>query len=588
MRLEIDGNVVDEAGAAELDGEGKKDGAFEFFEGLDGFAIDHLDIVDLGAGAGLDEGAHSGEDIFFGVGAFEEELFAELEGLVEDGSVAALFGVEVDVAGADGEAVGLAGDGADDDVDVHVEVGDHAFDDEGLLGIFLAEDGEVRADDVEELADDGGDTAKEDGAGDAAEGRHHVVEVKPGLVAGGIHHGVVGGEDDVATDVFKHVEVALHVAGVGGEVFVRGELGGVDVDAGHEGVGPLPGDAHEAEVAFVEVAHGGDEADGAAFKAELLRAGAHRGDGVADFHDGSVTVVAGGEAAVADVLDVGGEGVFHGAGEVGVVFEETGGEVFSHAKHVVNDEDLPVAIRPGADADGRDGEGRADVFGESGGNLLKDDGEAPRGFEGLSISEDLLGGGAVGALEFETAIPVDGLRGHADVAHNGNAHGGEAFDEGDEFGAAFEFDGVGPAFLEHAAGVTDGVFLRSLIAEEGHVGDEEGAASAAVDGLDVVKDLVGRDGQCGLMPGKDHGGGVAHKDRVDPGRIKQARGGEVVGGKHADLAALLLHGEQGRGGDFLWSAHDKLSTWAGEVAQAKGRGLSLRSRCPSRAFDAPS
>ena len=76
---------------------------------------------------------------------------------------------EIGVARGDGEAVGFADGGAGDDFNGEIEVGDHASDDNGLLGVFLAEAGEVGLDDVEELGDDGADAPEVSRPGGAAE-----------------------------------------------------------------------------------------------------------------------------------------------------------------------------------------------------------------------------------------------------------------------------------------------------------------------------------------------------------------------------------------------------------------------------------
>jgi hypothetical protein len=81
----------------------------------------------------------------------------------------ALGGAEVDVAGAEGEAVGVANDGADDDFDREQQIGGHAAENGDLGGVFLAEEGAVGLGGDEELGDDGGNSAEVAGAGCAVE-----------------------------------------------------------------------------------------------------------------------------------------------------------------------------------------------------------------------------------------------------------------------------------------------------------------------------------------------------------------------------------------------------------------------------------
>src|SRR2546422_9321235 len=61
----------------------------------------------------------------------------------------------MDVAGAEGEPIGLADDRAPDDLRPDGKVASHLADDEQLLGILLAEVGALGSDEVEENGDNG-------------------------------------------------------------------------------------------------------------------------------------------------------------------------------------------------------------------------------------------------------------------------------------------------------------------------------------------------------------------------------------------------------------------------------------------------
>src|SRR5258706_14803176 len=63
------------------------------------------------------------------------------------------------------------------------------------------------------------------------------------------------------------------------EILVGAELQRVDEDADDDSVSELPRAVHEAQMAFVEIAHGGNEADGVAARALGARPGAHLGKG---------------------------------------------------------------------------------------------------------------------------------------------------------------------------------------------------------------------------------------------------------------------------------------------------------------------
>ena len=176
----------------------------------------------------------------------------------------AVLGGEVGVAGGEGEAVGVADDGGADNLDGEVEVTDHAADDGNLLEVFLAEDGDVGLDDVEEFGNDGADAAEVGGALGAFEGLGEEGFLDPSGVILRVEVGGVGEEDGVGAFGLAEGEVVLLAAGVGVVILVGGELGGVDEDGDDDAVAALLGQADEGEVALVEAAHGGDEADDAA------------------------------------------------------------------------------------------------------------------------------------------------------------------------------------------------------------------------------------------------------------------------------------------------------------------------------------
>ena len=76
----------------------------------------------------------------------------------------------------------------------------------------------------------------------------------------------------------QHGRVGLFRAGVDRQVLVGAELGGVD-EQGHAGAGGEgPGPAHKGQVALVQGAHGGNQADALAGAAPPADASAQVGD----------------------------------------------------------------------------------------------------------------------------------------------------------------------------------------------------------------------------------------------------------------------------------------------------------------------
>ena len=101
--------------------------------------------------------------------ALGDERLDLADGAAESEGLGALGGAEVGVARTEGEAVGVADDGADDDLRRKAEIGDDAAQNGDLGRVFLAEEGAVGLGGDEQLGDDGGDAAKVAGAGCAVE-----------------------------------------------------------------------------------------------------------------------------------------------------------------------------------------------------------------------------------------------------------------------------------------------------------------------------------------------------------------------------------------------------------------------------------
>src|SRR5687767_14101030 len=71
---------------------------------------------------------------------------------------------------------------------------------------------------------------------------------------------------------------------------------------------------------------------------------------------GAVDLVLAGEGAASDLAGIGRDGAFDPGGEIVVALHETR-SALEHSEHVLGDQDLAVAARRGADADGRAGDG---------------------------------------------------------------------------------------------------------------------------------------------------------------------------------------------------------------------------------------
>ena len=195
-----------------------------------------------------------------------------------------LLGRQVGVPGRHREAVLFADERRADDPHGNVQVAHHAADHGELLRVLAAEHRHVRARDVEEFEHDREDAREMDRperpAHDLGELR---LDERDGRV-GAVHLLGRRREDGVDPLGAQQREVALFVARISLEIFVRPELGRIHEDGDDDAPGLLFGEADEREVPFVQEAHRGDDGDG--FSGAVPRVG-EGGEGffrAADFH----------------------------------------------------------------------------------------------------------------------------------------------------------------------------------------------------------------------------------------------------------------------------------------------------------------
>jgi len=152
-----------------------------------------------------------------------------------------------------------------------------------LLVVLLAEIAAVGHRHHQELAYDRGDALEVAGPEGAAQAvgqlRHrHGRELRAGihlLGAGHIGYAATGG--------LEFGEVARLIARIGGEILVGTKLAGIDEDRSHRNVTTIKCALHQAGMALMQRAHGGNHADGATRGTEFADRTTQIGDGS---HDG--------------------------------------------------------------------------------------------------------------------------------------------------------------------------------------------------------------------------------------------------------------------------------------------------------------
>jgi hypothetical protein len=188
--------------------------------------------------------------------------------------------VEILIARAHRETVGLAHGRRADDRDAQAQVRDHATDDRQLLEILLAEDRDVRIDDVEQLRDDGRDAFEMSGTKLAAQdvGNFRHFDARRAIRAVRIDLRDLRHEHEIAPRGLEHRRVLSRRARIVREILVGPELHRVHEDARDETLAvPLRG-LDETDVPGMQVAHRRHEHDPFARGPPARDVFAHGGD----------------------------------------------------------------------------------------------------------------------------------------------------------------------------------------------------------------------------------------------------------------------------------------------------------------------
>jgi hypothetical protein len=158
-----------------------------------------------------------------------------------------------------------------------------------------------------------------------------------------------------------------------------------------------------------------------------------------------------GEGAVLDVFAIVLDGGADQRAGVGIAAHKLGRRREGQVQQVVEDEDLAVAIGPGADADGGNGQLGGNGRGHFARNAFQHDGAGSGIGQGVRVGLELQDGFGGAGLHAVAAHAVNALRSQAEVADDGNLRLGEGAHQFDA--RAFDLDGLGAGFLDEADGV---------------------------------------------------------------------------------------------------------------------------------------
>src|SRR5271156_4998709 len=280
-RLRIQHDVVDQARFAHAGRDGDEDWTIERRMTCERFGVDRFDVFNFHTLGPLQH-ASRGKHYFLGaakVGAMLVASGANREAQRE--RVLTLGRREVGVARAHREAVFLAHDRHRHNLDIEVQIADHFLNRAQLLKILLAEDRQVRFDDVEQLGDHRRHPAEMARAMRAAQTIRDVARVDRRLRVRRVHCSRLRREDDVDRHRLEHRAVALEVARIAREVLAGSKLGRIDEYRRDQDRRLATAFAHQRQMAVVQKAHRRHQRDSLAIGASALGVARHfvgRGD----------------------------------------------------------------------------------------------------------------------------------------------------------------------------------------------------------------------------------------------------------------------------------------------------------------------
>ena len=187
--------------------------------------------------------------------ACREQCLAQLHRL------GSLRGRQIHIAAAHRQTVRLADDGANDDLDVDVQIFDHPPQYRGLLVILPAEERGAWADDVQEFADHGANAAEVARSARSTHCFGEVIDFHERLEAGSVHLVRRRCEDHIHTHLPACFRIGIERLWVRIEILVGAELRRVDEDADDDEIARGPRGFDQRQMPRVQSSHRRHEAD---------------------------------------------------------------------------------------------------------------------------------------------------------------------------------------------------------------------------------------------------------------------------------------------------------------------------------------
>lgn len=271
-------NVINQAHFSVKACRSKNDGLRDLRNGLQGFRVDKLKVID---GEVL---RSVGEEVVFGAPQIDGRILFSGERQVagcrecplDSWRVFAVLRSQADVSGGKGEAIGFPNRWVAHDFDGDVQIANHPLDEGDLLKVLISKNSVGGLEKIEELQDNGEDSIEMTRAARTAQVFGEKRFGDEDRVIGMVEEFFFRSEGEIDSFLFAEREIGLQWSRILGQISDSIELNRVDEDRDRDsssGADQLAGSTDQSQMSLVKRPHGGDQSEGSGQVSGHLRDG---------------------------------------------------------------------------------------------------------------------------------------------------------------------------------------------------------------------------------------------------------------------------------------------------------------------------
>src|SRR6266568_3640578 len=236
--------------------------------------------------------------------------------------------------------------------------------------------------------------------------------------------------------------------------------------------------------------------------------------------------------------------------DLGILFRERRHERIKQSKNVIADEDLAIAMRACADADGWNFQAGSYRLRDGLGNRLEHQCKGACVLQRKRIRDQFLRCLVISGLLPHSSQMMHILRRQPEMSHNRET-GLSKPPNGLRNGAsALQLHGSSAPFLEEPCRVLHGLLGRNLVGQKGHVCHHQRAIGPSRNRTRMMDHRLEGYRNCRIQSQNDIPERISDEQKIDPGSIEQPGHSGIVGRQHDDSLAPLLHQDEVRHSDL--------------------------------------